>query len=139
MICKKCGSQLKDDDAFCMHCGAIVEDENKEGTKAQDKSMQVMKRLPFIFWTLIYYVAMFIHIGYFGSSTSFYNVDGVTNNFMLYMGINIFMMWLYAYFCMARRLRDCGMNTALAWLIIIPVISNLFMLYLFFPASKQIK
>ena len=44
---------------------------------------------------------------------------------------------LYVYFCVAGRLRDCGKNTYLAWVAIIPLVGFFFVIYLFFPDSKE--
>ena len=43
---------------------------------------------------------------------------------------------LFSYFCMARRLRDCGKNSYYAWFIMIPIFGMGYVFYLCFPESK---
>ena len=43
---------------------------------------------------------------------------------------------LFAYFCMARRLRDCGKNTYYAWFILIPIFGMGYVFYLCFPQKQ---
>ena len=43
---------------------------------------------------------------------------------------------LFAYFCMARRLRDCGKNPYYAWFILIPLFGLAYVIYLCFAQKK---
>lgn len=44
---------------------------------------------------------------------------------------------LFSYFCMARRLRDCGKNTYYAWFILIPLFGLAYVIYLCFAQRKN--
>ena len=142
MICNKCGADIDAASKFCPQCGAAIEDEIITCTQAvksqgsAEDSKPVMKRLPFIFWSVVYYAAMCFHLGIFKASAVNPYSDAVDSNLKLFFGTGIVMLGLYVYFCVTRRLRDCGMSTGLAWLMLMPVVSNIFMLYLFFPKSK---
>ncbi|MBE6422657.1 MAG: DUF805 domain-containing protein [Succinivibrio dextrinosolvens] len=43
---------------------------------------------------------------------------------------------LYSYFCMARRLRDCGKSSYYALFILIPFFGIVYVIYLCFPERK---
>ena len=40
MYCKKCGKQIDDDSAFCVHCGNNINPKNKEQENEQNKPSQ---------------------------------------------------------------------------------------------------
>lgn len=48
----------------------------------------------------------------------------------------IITVFLFSFFCMARRLRDCGKNTYCAWFILIPIFGLGYVIYLCFPKRK---
>ena len=142
MICNKCGADIDAASKFCPQCGAAIEDEIKTYPQAvkspgsAEDSKPVMKRLPFIFWSVVYYAAICFHLGFFKASAGNPYSWTSDSNLKLYLGTSFVMLCLYVYFCVTRRLRDCGMSTGLALLMLFPGVSTIFMLYLFFPKSK---
>ncbi len=145
MKCNKCGADIDAASKFCPQCGAAVEDEVKTYPQAvkspgsAEDSKPVMKRLPFIFWTVVYYAAICFHLGFFKASAGNLYSGAADSNLKLFFGTGFVMLCLYIYFCVTRRLRDCGMSTGFALLMLFPGVSNIFMLYLFFPKSKPRK
>ena len=47
-------------------------------------------------------------------------------------------LFVYAYYFLTGRLRDCGKNTYHAWFILIPLFGLGYCIYLCFPVSKEI-
>ena len=47
-------------------------------------------------------------------------------------------IFVYAYYFLTGRLRDCGRNTYHAWFILIPLFGLGYCIYLCFPGSKEI-
>ncbi|WP_295365613.1 DUF805 domain-containing protein [uncultured Succinivibrio sp.] len=47
-------------------------------------------------------------------------------------------VFLFTYFCMPRRLRDCGKNPYYAWFILIPLFGLAYVIYLCFASRKTI-
>lgn len=47
-------------------------------------------------------------------------------------------LFVYAYYFLTGRLRDCGKNTYHAWFILIPLFGLGYCVYLCFPGSKEI-
>jgi uncharacterized membrane protein YhaH (DUF805 family) len=47
-------------------------------------------------------------------------------------------LFIYAYYFLTGRLRDCGKNPYHAWFILIPLFGLAYCIYLCFPGSKEI-
>lgn len=47
-------------------------------------------------------------------------------------------LFVYAYYFLTGRLRDCGRSTYQAWFILIPLFGLAYCIYLCFPGSKEI-
>ena len=53
--------------------------------------------------------------------------------------LKIFVVFIFGYFCVAKRLKYIGLNTYYAWLIIIPLFGFIFCIYLCIKKSEEKK
>lgn len=148
MFCKKCGTEIGPTDKFCPECGTAVFGQEVASTvNVKDiepgkvvKTKKGMKRCPFILFTLLFFVVSFLFSavnGAFERSMSETDEPLLLLIFGVIGLLPLVFLILYVYFCVAGRLRDCGKNTYLAWVAIIPLVGFFFVIYLFFPDSKE--
>lgn len=148
MFCRKCGMEIGPNDKFCPECGTAVSAQEITSTiNVRDaepgkvvKTKKRMKRGPFIVYSVLFLIVSFFFSAINGVLER--SMESTSEPFLLLiLGLISFLplvlLILYVYFCVAGRLRDCGKNTYLAWLAIIPLVGLIFVIYLFFPDSKE--
>lgn len=144
MFCKKCGKELSEESQFCPNCGTSVNEVLCSNSCISEilanTKNKVMKRKPYSIITIIVFIYYIIMDS--ASDTILLELDMASDpSFIFILGViaisPFIITILYAYFCMARRLRDCGKNTYFAWFIIVPLFGLCYMFYLCFPKSKS--
>lgn len=150
MYCSKCGKPISDDSAFCMYCGAkleeiFVDDEdnnsnelttsdntiNEQGSNSRDMNYQTavfITRLSTLWSGRMnrknYFLGvLLLHIAFF---PCFF----IENEFLIIaIGIILYLAWVML---SARRLHDIGTSGGGAFFIFVPIIGFFFFLYLLF-------
>ncbi|SKA66213.1 Protein of unknown function [Succinivibrio dextrinosolvens DSM 3072] len=102
---------------------------------------KVMKRGKYSVFAVLFFIWSFFYQFASNSAVSLLESPYASDSSYLIASfvflIGVLVTFLFAYFCMARRLRDCGKNTYLAWLIVIPLVGFVFMIYLCFATNKN--
>ena len=140
MFCKNCGSEVNPDDKFCANCGTAIHTSDFKQASVVTKPQKVMKRLPFIGFSFLFLIISFFFTIF--NEVLDRQMDAIDDPaLLLFMSALCFIpaivVFCYGYFCVARRLRDCGKNTYLAWLIIIPLVGFCLIIYLFIKSPVE--
>lgn len=148
MFCRKCGTEIGPTDKFCPECGTAVSGQEIASTvnvhdQEQGKVVKTkkgMKRGRFILFTVLFFIVFFLLSAVNRAAER--SLSGTDDPLLLLIFgviglLPLVLLILYVYFCVAGRLRDCGKNTYLAWVAIIPLVGFFFVIYLFFPDSKE--
>ena len=138
MFCQKCGCELPEDAKFCSNCGTSVYFSNNAEIKPGLPKKKLMHRGTYTIFAIAF---IFVAVFFAPFNSSLNSAAERTDDpatlliFSLIGLIPILITFLFAYFCMARRLRDCGKNPYYAWFILIPLFGFCYIIYLCFPKS----
>ena len=138
MICKYCGNPVSAKAEFCSMCGRPLIDIVEKHDYLEKKQKKVMKRAPFALFTVFLVVSILSCMVVEQSAVLYPEkyTDGVSQCFLkLSSMLPAVLTLLYCFFCVRRRIRDIGKNPSYSLLVMMPIVGQIYLIYLCFKRS----